>query len=120
MPEAADALRTGKLPRRCGLNVESGGKQIQLFFNPETFFASGVRLPDVEDADNPRVVFEERIGMLRDLGRSLDALFGAFLNSRASSAWEGKTSTIRRWITLGLEENRQERREAQRAPSAVG
>jgi len=99
MPEAADALRTGKLPRRCGLNVEAGGKQISLFFNPEMFFCSGVKLPDVEDADSPRVVFEERISMLRDLARALDSLFQTFLNTRASSGWESKTSTIRRWIT---------------------
>ena len=99
MPEAADALRTGKLPRRCGLNVEAGGKQVSLHFNAETFFCAGVKLPDVEDADSPRVVFEERIAMLRDLNQSLQALFHAFLSTRASSAWESKTSAIRRWIT---------------------
>jgi len=99
MPEAADALRTGKLPRRCGLNVEAGGKQVSLHFNAETFFCSGVKLPDVEDADSPRVVFEERIAMLRDLSQSLQSLFHAFLSTRASAAWESKTSAIRRWIT---------------------
>jgi len=100
MPEAADALRTGKLPRRCGLNVEAGGRQVSLHFNPETFFCSGVKLPDVEDADSPRVVFEERIAMLRDLSQALDALFHTFLSTRAGSGWESKTSVIRRWITL--------------------
>jgi hypothetical protein len=99
MPEAADALRTGKLPRRCGLNIESGGKQVQLFFNPETFHCSGVKLPDVEEADEPRVVFEERIAMLRDLRRSLDSLYQTFLNARAGSSWESRTATIRRWIS---------------------
>jgi hypothetical protein len=99
MPEAADALRTGKLPRRCGLNLECAGRQISLFLNPETFHCSGVKLPDVEDADSPRVVFEERISMLRDLSQALDSLFHTFLNSRASSGWESKTTTIRRWIS---------------------
>jgi hypothetical protein len=119
MPEAAEALRTGKLPRRCGLNLESAGKQIQLFFNPETFTCSGVRLPDVEDADNPRVVFEERIAMLRDLSRSLDALYQAFLNSRAGSPWESRTATIRRWIQSSLKETRLERRQIETEPSTT-
>jgi hypothetical protein len=29
---------------------------------------------------------------------SIDALFDAFLNTRASSAWEGYTTGVRRWI----------------------
>jgi hypothetical protein len=57
-----------------------------------------LNLPDVEEADNPRVVFEERIAMLRDFCKSLDALFESFLKSRTSSAWEGHTTTIRKWI----------------------
>ncbi len=99
MPEAQDALRTGKLPRRCGLVLESASQQITLFFNPESFFCSGVKLPEVEDAESPRVIFEERIAMLRELTQSLDQLFGTFLTTRASASWESKTSTIRRWIT---------------------
>ena len=98
MPEAQDALRTGKLPRRCGLVLEFGGHQMTLFFNPESFFCSGVKLPDVEEAETPRVVFEERIAMLRELSQSLDSLFHTFLTTRASATWESKTSTIRRWI----------------------
>jgi hypothetical protein len=86
-------------PRLTILTVRTMEEQVALSFNPETFFCSAVKLPDVEDADSPRVVFEERISMLRDLSRALDSLFHAFLNTRASSGWESKTGVIRRWIT---------------------
>jgi hypothetical protein len=36
--------------------------------------------------------------MLRDLSRSMDALFDTFLKSRAASGWESYTSGLRRWI----------------------
>jgi hypothetical protein len=98
MPEARDAIRTGKLPRKCGLVYESGGVQYTFTFNPETFGCNGTKLPDVEEAETPRVLLEERIALLRELCKSLDALFATFLKLRASSSWEGQTSGLRRWI----------------------
>jgi len=98
MPEARDALRSGKLPRRAGLIVESGGRQFELSFNCETLGCSGVKLPDVEEADDPRVLFEERIAMVRALSGAIDGLFHAFLKLRVSGSWEGQVGAIRRWI----------------------
>jgi len=98
MPEARDALRSGKLPRKAGFVYESAGLQFSFTLNAETFAFGTVKLPEVEDAENPRVVFEERIGMLRDLCRSFDALFGTFLKRRASSTWDTETTNLRRWI----------------------
>ena len=98
MPEARDALRSGKLPRKAGIILDAKGMQFALTFNPEGFAVSGAKLPDVEEADTPRVVFEERIALLRDLCKTIDGMFESFLAVRASSAWEGKTSSLRRWI----------------------
>ena len=36
--------------------------------------------------------------MLRDLSKTIDALFDTFLKVRASSAWEGYVGKVRRWI----------------------
>jgi hypothetical protein len=98
MPEARDAIRTGKLPRKCGLVYETSGVQFTFTFNPETFGCNGTKLPDVEDAETPRVLLEERIALVRELCKSLDGLFATFLKLRASSSWEGHTSGLRRWI----------------------
>jgi hypothetical protein len=98
MPEVLDALRSGKVPRRAGLIVEAGGSQFTFSLGAESLSVSALKLPDVEEADSPRVVFEERVAMLRDFAKSFDALFSAFLAQRSSSAWEGQTTRIRRAI----------------------
>jgi hypothetical protein len=87
-----------KVPRRAGLIVEAAGHQYALTLNAEALAVGSLKLPDVEEAESPRVVFEERVAMLRDLNKSIDALFDTFLKTRASSAWEGYTSGVRRWI----------------------
>ncbi len=102
MPEARDALRSGKIPRKMGLVLEAGGNQFYLTFNGETFAFNGVKLPDIEEAENPRVVFEERIGLLRELCKAVDGMFHAFLKGRASSGWEAQTAAMRRWINANL------------------
>jgi hypothetical protein len=98
MPEAKDALRTGKVPRRAGLIVDAAGHQFSLTLNAEALAVGSLKMPDVEDAETPRVVFEERVAMLRDFGKSLDALFDTFLKARATSGWESYTTGVRRWI----------------------
>jgi hypothetical protein len=78
--------------------LDANGMQFSLTFNPEGFAVGSAKLPDIEEADTPRVVFEERIALLRELCKTLDAMFESFLQVRASSAWESKTSGVRRWI----------------------
>jgi hypothetical protein len=97
-PEARDALRVGKAPRKAGLILHASSQQFDLTLNAETLGVGSAKLPDVEEADTPRTLFEERIGLLRDLAKTLDALFATFLRVRASSSWEGQTGVIRRWI----------------------
>jgi hypothetical protein len=98
MPEARDALRTGKVPRKAGMVLDVSKMQFSLTFNPESFSIGAARLPDVEEAETPRVVFEERIGLLRELSKSIDSMYESFLKVRAGSSWEGQSNSIRRWI----------------------
>jgi len=98
MPEALDALRTGKVPRKVGITIESTGAQYTLTLAAESLSIGKLKLPDVEEAENPRVLFEERIGLLRDFCRVIDELFGEFLKLRTGGSWEGHVGTIRKWI----------------------
>lgn len=106
MPEARDALRTGKVPRKAFLTVHAKGSQFEFNFNPEQMMLGSAKLPEIEEAENPRVLFEERITLLRDLSKTLDALYETFLAVRAGAGWEGQVGQIRKWI-------------AQSAPKAV-
>ena len=98
MPEARDALRSGKLPRKAGLVLDASGQQYSLTLNAESLAMSGVKLPEIKDAQNARVLFEERIALIRDLSKGIDALYETFLKVRASSTWEGQVGGIRKWI----------------------
>ena len=99
MPEAPDALRSGKVPRKAGLIADVNRQQYAFTLAAESLAAlAQAKLPDVEEADSPRVLFEERIALLRDLCRGIDAVYATFLKLRASSNWEGYISQVRRWI----------------------
>jgi hypothetical protein len=98
MPEARDALRSGKLPRKAAIVLHAAAQEYRFGFNPESLAFAGARLPEVEEAENPRVLFEERISLLRDLCTATDALFETFLKVRTSSGWDGQVGAIRRWI----------------------
>ncbi|CAA9423625.1 MAG: hypothetical protein AVDCRST_MAG64-3030 [uncultured Phycisphaerae bacterium] len=98
MPEARDALRSGKLPRKAGMIIDAGRQQYTFTLNPEQMSLGSAKLPEVEDAEGPRALFEERVTLLRDLCGAIDGLFDAFLKVRGSSAWEGHVNGMRRWI----------------------
>lgn len=99
MPEALDGLRSGKVPRRAGLVADINRQQYALTLGAEGLSVGGAKLPEVEKAESPRVLFEERIALLRELCEGIDALYATFLKTRASSAWDGYTGKVRRWIT---------------------
>jgi hypothetical protein len=101
-PEARDGLRTGKVPRKAGLVLDVNRQQYALTLNPESFAFGTAKLPDVEDADTARTLFEERIQLLRDLCTAIDGLFETFLKARSSSAWESYVNSVRRWILQPL------------------
>lgn len=98
MPEARDALRSGKVPRKVTIVMDAQGGQFTYALSAEALSIGSLVLPEVEDAESPRTLFEERITLLRDFCQALDALYGAFLKLRASGSWEGQVSTIRKWI----------------------
>ncbi len=97
MPEARDALKSGKLPRKAGIMLEAQRQNYAFTFACEPLALGSAVLPEVEEADTPRTLFEERIALLRDLCAAIDALFASFLKLRGGG-WESQVTTIRKWI----------------------
>ena len=100
-PEARHALRTGKVPRKLTLMID-GPAIFNLTLNAESFGVSSLNVPDIEDADSPRVIFEERITHLRDFSRTLDGLLGAFLKQRTGDAWAPTVRSMREWVAKNV------------------
>lgn len=98
LPEAAQALRSGKLPRKAGLLLVRNGEQYELTLQAETFSVGGAKIVIDEDAEG-RGILEDRIDALRELRTTLNLLFEAFCERRTGKAWPGELKKIRAWLT---------------------
>ncbi|MEM9416547.1 MAG: hypothetical protein AAGA29_13890 [Planctomycetota bacterium] len=98
LPEADDALRTGKWPRKVGLLLSDGEHHWELTLQGDQLNTSAAQLPDIEDAQTDREVVEQRLALTGALSRSVNALYAAFLKQRTATGWSGKRETISAWI----------------------
>jgi hypothetical protein len=98
-PEVREALRTGKVPRKAGMVIDVADEPYSLTFDPETFSYGGVKLPEIQEADTPRVIFEERIKLMANMVKGFETLFQTFMLLRADDkAWQEVTKEIAEWI----------------------
>lgn len=97
LPEAALAIRSGKLPRRVGLTLVRQSLQFDLVLQAETFVLSGAKILTDETSEEGRAVLEERIENLRALNETVDLLYRAFLERRVGRNWND-AEQIRRWL----------------------
>lgn len=100
LPEATQAIRSGKLPRKAGLTLCRQGEQYDLTLQAETFTIGGAKISTEEkdDADNGRGALEDRLESLRAMHETIDLLFQAFCERRIGKEWTGELEKIRRWL----------------------
>ncbi len=97
LPEAAQAIRSGKLPRKCGLVLVRYGEQYELVLQAESFIVSGAKIR-TEDNSEGRGILEDRLESVRGLHETLDLLFRAFCARRVGNAWNGELEKMRFWL----------------------
>ena len=97
LPEAMQAIRSGKLPRKAGMTIVRHGEQYDLTIQPETFMVSGAKI-HVDDTSEGRGVLEDRIESVRSLHETVDLLFRAFCEQRVGKNWNGELEQIGRWL----------------------
>jgi hypothetical protein len=100
LPEASQAIRSGKLPRKAGLTLVRQGEQYELVLQAETFTISGAKIitEDTDDTRDGRGVLETRLESVRALHETVDLLFRAFCQRRLGKDWSGDLDKIRRWL----------------------
>ncbi len=103
LPEAGDALRTGKWPRKLGLLIADGEHHFEVTLQVDKMAVSSAVLPEVEDAQSPRELIESRLQLTAALAGALDNLYRAFLDQRTRSGWSSRRGEIRDWIVKRLE-----------------
>jgi hypothetical protein len=100
LPEAGQAIRSGKLPRKAGLTLVRQGEQYDLSLQAEMFSVSGARI-QVEDEDEDaegRSALEDRLESVRALQETLGLLFRAFCERRIGKNWSADLEQMRRWL----------------------
>ena len=100
LPEAAQAIRTGKLPRKAGLTLVRHGVQYELTLQAETFTISGakMRTEDAAEAPQGRGILEDRIDSVHALHETVALLFHAFCERRIGNKWQSELGPMRRWL----------------------
>lgn len=98
LSEVHEAMRSGKLPRKAGVTAIVAREQYEFTFDPEAFAFAGVKLPNVDDAETPRALFEERVRLIRDLTKGVEAAYAEFLGFRVSNGWASVRGDIVNWI----------------------
>lgn len=100
-PEAREALKTGKLPRKAAMTLVRNGDQFAFKIDAESLSVTAAKLPKPDGDAVGRAAEEHRLGVLRDLSETLDLLFQRFLDVRLSSDWAGELADIQGWIKRG-------------------
>jgi hypothetical protein len=97
LPETAQAIRSGKLPRKAGLILVRHGVQYELMLQAESFAVRGAKIQVDEEAEG-RAILEDRIENLRTLQETLDLLLQAFCARRIGKEWSADLKQMRGWL----------------------
>lgn len=96
--EAHEALRRGKLPIQARIRIERGQQAFGFTINAKTLNLSGVQIPQLlKEEEDER--FFERMYLIEELEKMVDAMYDRFLAIRITPVWETKLlPMIRRWV----------------------
>lgn len=97
LPEAIQAVRCGKLPRKAGMTLVRHGLRYDLVLQAETFAVGSAKI--TSDDDEPLEV-NDRIDAIRSLSDTIDGIFAAFCERRTSPAWDQDLGQIRQWLEI--------------------
>lgn len=102
LPEARQAIRSGKLPRKSGMILSRFGEQYQFVLQAEGFQINGAKIDTTEPSGkNAR---EERTESLRHFMETLDLLYGAFCERRIGEDWPEDLDQIANWMQEDVEQ----------------
>lgn len=105
LPEAVQAIQSGKLPRKSGMTIIRDGQQFDLTLQAETFGISGAKIYLDEDDDNFGP--EDRIDAVRTLCDTVDGMFRTFCDRRTGLRWQEDLTSMQAWLAPTSKNQRQ-------------
>lgn len=101
-PETREALRIGKIPRKAGVTFEFNRSLFTTVLAAESLSFGSLKLPDVEEAESARVLFEARIQLIRDFMAGIDRTFSSFALVRTAENWSEVAGEIGEWASAAV------------------
>lgn len=96
--EAHEALRRGKLPVQARVRIERGQQSFGFTLNANTMNLASMQLPQLIKSDEEER-FYERMYLIEELEKMVDALYERFLEIRLSPEWDtGVLPMMRTWV----------------------
>lgn len=96
LPEAIQAIQSGKMPRKTGMALVREGQRFDLVLQAESFGISGAKIHLDDDDDDLQM--EDRIDAIRTLSGTVDQLFQVFCDRRSAPAWSKDLTAISQWL----------------------
>lgn len=95
LPEAMQAIQSGKLPRKAGMTVVREGRQFDLTLQAESFGISGAK---IHLEDDEEFTDDDRIDAIRLLTETTDRMLETYVQHRISEDWPKLQKAIRKWL----------------------
>lgn len=100
LPEAALAVRMGKLPRKAGLTLVRNDEKYDFALQAETFALGSARITPADESASVSRDVEDRIQSVRELCETVDLLYGAFCEQRIGKSWNSELKKVSQWLAL--------------------
>jgi hypothetical protein len=98
LPEAAMAIRMGKLPRKAGLTLIRNGEQYDVNLQAETFVLGSAKISRPGDNSTEMRDTLDRIESIRCMAETIDLLFEAFCEKRIGKSWIKESKDLSEWL----------------------
>ena len=98
LPEAALAVKMGKLPRKAGLTLVRNELQFDFALQSEMFSVGSARIRAADESAVMSHELVDRISNVRELADTIDYLFQAFCEVRLGERWNTELRKVKKWL----------------------
>ena len=98
LPEAALAVKMGKLPRKAGLTLVRNELKFDFALQSEMFSVGSAKIGSADESATTSHDLVDRVSNVRELADTVDYLFQVFCETRLGKPWDAELKKIQKWL----------------------
>lgn len=102
LTEGKEAIRQGKKVKEAGIKLHCDQNEWEFNFKADTFYFQSLKMPVVdwsEEPEDPSAALLERIYLIENAVKMINAIYEMFLDVRFSAAWtEKEKPLLQKWL----------------------